>query len=160
MEDIPLEPIQPTSLPNDLPFESVAMFVIIAFVVVSFIIIGIIIRKIMRRPELHGLTRERVRAQWQEIEKLSTSGSMGAKMAIVEADKLLDGVLKSMMMHGSTLGERLKFAGYKYPELRHVWPAHRLRNQIVHESTFSVSERHARSALHDYERAMKSIGVL
>ena len=160
MEDIPLEPIQPTSLPNGLPFETVAMIVIGAVVVFAFVVIAVIIRKIMKRPDLHGLTRERIRSQWQEIETLSMSGSMGAKMAIVEADKLLDGVLKSMMMHGSTLGERLKFAGYKYPELRRVWPAHRLRNQIVHESTFSVSERQARSALQDYEKAMKRIGVL
>jgi hypothetical protein len=160
MTDIPLDPEPIAGASSGLSFETIAAIVIGVIVVIAFIVIAIVARKILRRPELHGLTRERVKAKWIEIEQLSASGSMGAKMAIVEADKLLDGVLKSMMMHGETLGERLKFAGYKYPELRNVWPAHRLRNQIVHESTFSVSERHARAALHDYEKALKSIGVL
>jgi hypothetical protein len=159
MTDIPLD--NPVTLPQPaIPVETIALVVIGVIVFIAFIVFAIIIRRILGRPELHGLTRENIRAKWGEIEKLSASSAMGSKMAIVEADKLLDGVLKSMMMHGDTLGERLKFAGYKYPELRKVWTAHRLRNQIVHESTFNVSERHARAALHDYERAMKSIGVL
>ncbi len=159
MTDIPLDNTLALPQPT-IPVETIALIVIGVIVFVAFIVFAIIIRRILGRPALHGLTRENIRAKWGEIEKLSASGAMGSKMAIVEADKLLDGVLKSMMMHGDTLGERLKFAGYKYPELRKVWDAHRLRNQIVHETTFNVSERHARAALHDYERAMKSIGVL
>jgi hypothetical protein len=160
MTDIPLDQTVLTPLPSDIPFQSIAMVVIVVIAIVVLIVIAMVIRRFLTRPELHGLARDRIRSQWAEIERISGSGVMGAKMAVVEADKLLDGVLKSMMMHGSTLGERLKFASYKYPELRKVWPAHRLRNQIVHESTFEISERHARSVIHDYERALKSIGVL
>ncbi len=158
--DIPLDSAVQTPLPSDVPFQSIAMIVIVGIAIVLFIVITIVVRKFLKRVDLHGLTRERIRANWSEIERISATGAMGAKMGVVEADKLLDGVLKSMMMHGTTLGERLKFASYKYPELRKVWPAHRLRNQIVHETTFEVSERNARAAIKEYEKALKSIGVL
>ncbi len=81
-------------------------------------------------------------------------------MAIVEADKLLDSSLKSMTIPGETLGERLKFASYKYPELRKVWFAHKLRNQLVHEASFEISVGQAKSALHEYKKALKVLHVL
>jgi hypothetical protein len=133
---------------------------VIVFGVLFLVIAVLLIKKIISRPELHGLTRERIREKWNEIERVSAQGAMGAKMGVVEADNLLDGVLKSLMMPGETMGERLKVAGYKYPELRNVWFAHKLRNQIVHESTFDLTERQAKAAIHEYQRALKVLNVL
>jgi hypothetical protein len=133
---------------------------IIVFGALFLVITALLLKKILSRPELHGLTRERIREKWDEIERVSGQGVMGAKMGVVEADKLLDGVLKSLMMPGETMGERLKVASYKYPELRNVWFAHKLRNQIVHESTFELSERQAKAAIHEYKRALKVMHVL
>jgi len=85
---------------------------------------------------------------------------MGAKLALLEADNLLDSGLKSIMMPGETLGERLKVAGYKYPNLKNVWWAHKLRNQLAHESSFQISQRQARQALDEFERALKTLNIL
>ena len=138
----------------------IVVVVVAALILIAIITLFIVIRRMLNKPELHGLSREEILRHWTEIEKISTTGGMGAKMAIVEADKLLDGALKSMSMAGDTLGERLKFASYKYPELRKVWFAHKLRNQIVHEMTFEVSPSQARSAIHEYKKALKTIQVL
>lgn len=119
------------------------------------------IKKQISRPEMYGMGREEVAARWREIRETGQShGQMGMKMSLVEADKLLDSALKSLMMPGDTLGERLKVACYKYPNLREVWNAHKLRNRLVHEHDFELSERETRRALDDFERALKTLNIL
>ncbi|HWR00151.1 MAG TPA: hypothetical protein VN397_04895 [Candidatus Methylomirabilis sp.] len=151
-----LEPIT-----RGTPYVSSLAFAVVGIIVLLLIIaMVIVLRRYLAHPELHGMSREEIRVRWEEIEKIAGTGVIGAKMAIVEADKLLDGSLKSMAIPGETMGERLKFAGYKYPELRNVWFAHKLRNQLVHESTFEITQSQAKAALHEYKKALKVIHVL
>ncbi|MEY4723018.1 MAG: hypothetical protein RLZZ324_531 [Candidatus Parcubacteria bacterium] len=108
-----------------------------------------------------GTDRENMRRRWVEIEKaMETPGEMGKKLAIIEADKLLDTALKSLSMAGETLGERLKFAQYKYPELRDVWPAHRVRNQLAHEASYHLDTGTARRSLKQFRSALERLGAL
>lgn len=116
--------------------------------------------RILRRPELHGTTREQIQKRWEQIEHTATQGVMGMKLAIIEADKLLDQVLKSMAMPGQTLGERLKSTAYRYPSIRDVWTAHRLRNQLVHDPAFELHSGQARQALNDFKAALKVLNVM
>ena len=95
-----------------------------------------------------------------EYKKTSGQGMMGAKMAIMEADALLDSALKSMSMPGMSMADRLRVARYKYPKLNKVWWAHKLRNQLVHESSFQLGSRQAKQALEEYERAFKTMNLL
>ena len=138
----------------------IVWIVIGIIVVIAFAVIIAKLRRYFGRPEMHGMSREAIQKHWEEVEKMSESGRMGSKMAIVEADKLLDSSLKSLMMSGSTLGERLKFACYKYPELRNVWNAHRLRNRLVHETSFEPSLGETRAAIRDFKRALQVLKVL
>lgn len=119
------------------------------------------LKKYLRRPELEGLDRQGIAKRWEEIEvMLHKKGDMTDKVAILEADKLLDHVLKAMAMPGSSLGERLKAASYKYPKINKVWWAHKIRNQLVHEASFGINHRTARSAVREFEKALKLLGVL
>jgi hypothetical protein len=161
MDDILIDPLEiESAVTSGYDFTTVAILVVGLFAVFVFVVMVMVVRKLVTRPDLHGLTREQIKKKWEEIERISGQGIMGTKMGIVEADKLLDGALKSIMMPGDTMGERLKVAGYKYPELKKVWYAHKLRNQIVHETTFEISERQGRSALHEFKKALKVINVL
>ncbi|MFA6099535.1 MAG: hypothetical protein WC750_01490 [Patescibacteria group bacterium] len=141
-------------------------WIIFGAIVAILVIIGLAllirwIKKRLSRPETWGMSREEVSKRWQEIRKVSEqSGQMGMKMALMEADKLLDSALKSIMMPGDTLGERLKSACYKYPKLKEVWWAHKLRNQLVHEHDFRLSDRETRRALDEFEKAFKTLNVL
>ncbi len=135
----------------------------VVFGIVGLAIVGILFQRLiasMQRPDLHGLSREKIKSTWEEIEKSSGMGIMGAKMAVIEADKLLDGVLKSMFIPGETLGERLKAAQYSYPNIKNVWPAHKLRNQLVHDSTFEITSSQARRALSDFKSALHVLRAL
>ena len=135
--------------------------VIIGLVVL--IVLGVAFQKLlhaMRRPDMYGLTPEKVRETWAQIEEMSGQGVMGAKLAVIEADKLLDGVMRSLIIPGETMGERLKSAQYKYKDINKVWPAHKLRNQLVHDSTFEITISQAKRALKDFEAALKTLHVL
>lgn len=129
----------------------------------AFIVLAVLIWKLKRalsRPELYGMTREEIAKRWQQVRLTAKQGTMGAKVAVMEADTLLDSALKSLSMPGMSLGERLKVACYKYPNLRSVWWAHKLRNQLVHEASFQLSQHQANSALDEFERALKTLNLL
>lgn len=130
---------------------------------VLLVIVGIIIQRVvasLRRPDLHGMSREKVLETWTEIEKNAEHGLMGAKLAVIEADKLVDGVLRSMLIPGETMGERLKAAQYSYPDIRKVWTAHKLRNQLVHDSAFEITSSQAKHALKDFHAALRTLRII
>lgn len=105
--------------------------------------------------------RQSMRRRWDEVESAAeTSGEMSRKIAVIEADKLLDAALKALAMPGMSLGERLKFAQYKYPQLRDVWFAHKIRNQLAHEASFHLDSGLAKSALRAYKRALERLGAI
>ena len=111
--------------------------------------------------ELYGMDKEQIKKRWQAIEDLSKDKSeMHYKMAVLEADKLLDHVLKAMAFGGSSLGERLKVACFKYPNLRRVWACHKIRNQLVHEANYRLKESEARKAITGFKSALKELRVL
>lgn len=111
-------------------------------------------------PKIDGLDRDQFRSRWAEIEKASTSGEVNLKFAVMEADALLDLALKKLAMPGKTLGERLKYAAYKYPRIQQVWNAHRLRNQLAHETSSYLDPGLARKALRDFKDALTLLNVL
>jgi len=122
-------------------------------------IMGIFLRS-LRKPELYGLRLDQIKQTWAEIEKNSEQGIMGMKLSVIEADKLLDSVLRSMAVPGETMGERLKATEYKFQKIREVWPAHKLRNQMVHDSSFHMSMKQGKRALKEFEAALKLLNVL
>ncbi len=141
-------------------FGSVLGIVLLLIVVTLVLIVGIAtVFRALRRPSLEGLDPKRLREMWAEIEKTSAHGLMGAKLAVVEGDKLLDTVLRKMHFPGETMGERLKTAAYRYPQISRVWSAHKLRNQLVHDATFEISMRQAKSAVRDFHEALKVLNV-
>ena len=108
----------------------------------------------------YDLDKTGIKKRWQEIEAmLGRPGEMNYKLAVMEADKLLDYVLKSMSMSGKDMGERIRFASFKFGRLRKVWWAHVLRNQLVHETTFSLDYGTAKRAIKTFKRALEELGA-
>jgi len=133
---------------------------------VLIFIIYILYKKIRRyvkhlRFEKEGLKREQIVNQWRQIEQLMNQpGEMSLKLAVMEADKLLDHVLKLMFMPGDNMGQRLKYACNKYEPLKKVWWAHKIRNQLVHESTFHLDRRTGERAVKAFKKALETLGAL
>ncbi len=145
---------------NEILSVWVTVGVVVCAIIVLIVAIRWIIRKV-RQPELLGMSKEDIHKTWQEIELLvSQNSEMSYKLAVLEADKLLDHALKSMGFGGNTLGERLKLACYRFPRLKRVWQAHLLRNKLVHEASFHLSRGAARGAIGQFRDALKELSVL
>lgn len=135
----------------------------IVLAIVVAIAIGIIkaLSSGKKSSDWDALNRQKLTATWKEIQGLAKQGSgPGRKLAIIEADKLLDHVLKTVGFPGETMADRLKVAEYQHPKIREVWTAHKWRNQLVHEQNFTVSERQTAEALRAFEAVLRSLKAL
>lgn len=140
--------------------------IIVGLVVILIVILFVyaIYKKIVRyfrSKNLENLERGEIKKRWNEIEGLlDKKNAMSYKLAVLEADKLFDLVLKNMYFPGSDMGERLKAACYKYSELRKIWWPHKIRNQIVHESTYEINYKTAKAAIDAFKKGLEELGVL
>lgn len=83
------------------------------------------------------------------------------KLAIIEADIILDQTLKNAGYAGNTLGERLKSINpSSLKSLDAAWQAHRVRNQIAHEGAdFVLTRRIAEETIKQYKMVFTELGV-
>jgi hypothetical protein len=83
------------------------------------------------------------------------------KLAIIEADNLIDQILKRMGIAGTNIEERLKNASPgQIPNLEKIRSAHQLRNNIVHDPALRLSLDQAKEVLSDYEKTLKGLELL
>lgn len=79
------------------------------------------------------------------------------RLAILEADVLLDEMVTGMGYHGDSLGEKLKaIEKSDFLTLDKAWEAHAVRNKIAHEgAAFTLTEREAKRVIALYEEVFK-----
>lgn len=85
------------------------------------------------------------------------------RTAIIEADVMLEDVLRKNNYHGDTLGEMLKSAGGadQFLSLDAAWEAHKIRNRIAHSgSDYQLTEREVRRAITLFEQVFREFGVI
>lgn len=99
--------------------------------------------------------------QWLGIQKrLEGDKEEEYKLALIEADTLLDDILKMMGYTGETLGEKLKqITSTILPNIDQVSQAHEIRNNIVHDPDYRVSLDLTKRALAIYEKAFQDLEV-
>jgi len=101
--------------------------------------------------------------RWERVEEhMRSVNPSDWKVAIMEADNMLDEVVKRMGYHGDTLGERMKnIEASDFPYLDEVWQAHKTRNRIAHTGTdFPISRSTAEDTVNIYYRTFKELGYL
>lgn len=101
--------------------------------------------------------------KWNTVVDLITSPNESDwRMAIIEADTLLDQLTKDAGFVGDTLGERLKSADPGlFRTLDFAWDAHKLRNQIAHQgSNLVVSRLEFERAIKFYEAVFLEFGYI
>lgn len=147
---------------TEINLSTIIIWVVIVVILLILLVASIIfIKKFFRRPELYGMSKEDIQKRWNQIEELlSRREDVSWKLAVLEADKLLDHSLKAMGFGGNSLGERLKLVAYKHPKIRNVWPAHITRNKLAHEASYSLGQGAARQAVSQFKKALEELGVL
>ena len=111
--------------------------------------------------ELHNSHTENNR--WNSVQvHLASENPNDWKLAIIEADVLLERMLDTAGFAGATIGEKLKSASVRsFATLDDAWQAHRVRNLIAHGGAdFVLTHKAAKETLIQYERVFTEFGTL
>jgi hypothetical protein len=105
-----------------------------------------------------GVLRDRWNALLQHLE--STHESQW-KVAVIEADKLVDDALARAGFPGATFGDRLSnIQPGMLVSLDGVWWAHKIRNRLAHEVDYFLRYTEARQAIGYYEAALSELQLI
>jgi len=140
-----------------------------------FLIVGIVycflrLREIQKKEE-DKLTiieikdgGEKIRNErWDVVQNhLNSDNETDWKFAVIEADNILDELVRKMGYDGEDLGERLKAVEPSdFQSLQSAWEAHKVRNQIVHESSgFKLTYAETKRVISLYEQVFREFGYL
>ena len=108
----------------------------------------------------YGLTK--VSKKWEKIVKRLEQGTESeAKLALIEADDLLNETLEKMGYSGESLEEKLKqLKRTILPNLDEVLEIQKIKSDIVHDPSFQLSFDQAKKNLEIYERALANLEAL
>lgn len=101
--------------------------------------------------------------RWEHIESLFASTSENDwRVAIIEADTMLDELVTSLGFPGENLGERMKNANVsRFPTIQSAWEAHIVRNKIAHQGiNYHLSEREATITKKHFEFVFRDMGII
>jgi len=115
-----------------------------------------------RKKKLHEKNPLAMR-EWKRIQKKVREGSPQAfTVAIIEADKLVDELLRQEGLSGDFMAERLEQLrrARSMKTLEKIWQAHRIRNNLVHTPGFQISPSHAEDMIKTYEAFLKEFGAI
>lgn len=96
--------------------------------------------------------------RWQKIsDHINSENPSDWRLAILEADIILEEMLDHMGLHGETMSEKLKSVEKSdFVNIDLAWEAHKIRNTIAHEGIdFEISHREARRVIGLYETVFK-----
>lgn len=132
------------------------------FLVITVLIIAIVgvIYLVFTRPAGPSLNRQKYQRQWLAIENSLQRDNMDSyQIAILNADKLLDRALRDKHYRGETMGERMKSAQKVWRNANYIWGAHKVRNQLAHETEYVLTREVALRSLSAYKQALKDLGA-
>lgn len=102
-------------------------------------------------------------SRWDAIlVRVSENNPESWRVAIIEADILLDETLTNAGYVGKSLGEKLKSANpQSMKTIQDAWEAHKVRNEIAHVgSDFVLTKKTAQETIVQFERVFREFGVI
>jgi hypothetical protein len=112
--------------------------------------------------EIPTVTTKKMRKRWNKIEnRLKTGNVSQFKVAVIEADKIIDDILKGVGYKGENMAERIeKIMPAHLDDVEKLQWAHEVRNQIIHDETFEIDQKKAEELLGIYEKVLKDLEYL
>lgn len=161
----------------DIPWRRIFFALRYIFIVLDVILVALFIyvffKALKFRPPLvfnpaarakkkKPLKDEKLIKRWQEIlRKAESAPPQSLTLGVIEADGLVDDVLKKMNLPGEHMADRLeRLAARDLKSINKLWQAHRIRNDLVHTPGFVLNVADAKRVLTDYESFLKEIGIL
>lgn len=100
--------------------------------------------------------------QWQEVmKKINSPNPSDWNLAVIQADSIVDEMLKSMAPFGATMGDRLKqLDRSKLGSLDSLWEAHKIRNRIAHDTDQVLDYQESRRAIMLFSEVLRELNYL
>ena len=156
--------LQATLLWIKIPFLLVvALFVIVIIISLTrssylkLSLFGDAVEVLTYRP--YGFPK--MRRRWQRVmRRLDTGNESEYKLAIIEADGLLDDMLKKMNLRGETVDDRIQsVTPLMIANVDELKTAHLVRNSIVYDPDYRLSASEARRVLLVYQRTFEELDL-
>lgn len=141
--------------------------------VVLWVIIIVISIKIIRQRQKESADLEEMlkhnqndkpqgNERWEKVLKyLESENQAEWKLAIIEADNMLDDLVKTLQPVGENLGERLKSVEPSdFLTIQDAWEAHKVRNRIAHESDFTLSKHDVVQTINSFKRVFEEFSFI
>lgn len=126
---------------------------IILLVVLLLLYVGVVFLARRMKRKWSQADMQFFASNWKRIRALSDQ-----RHAVLEADKLLDHVLKKRGFQGS-LGEKMKKARSIFSNNNALWEAHKVRNKVAHELDYKLNGGEYSRAMNGFERAFRDLGL-
>ncbi len=107
-------------------------------------------------PELVS-KKGKLRAKWEKVRaKLKSKNESDYKVAIIEADNIIDDLIKRMKYAGENFGERLdNITPGQIENIEDLKKAHETRNRIIHDERFVLTKEEAEKTMGYFEDFLK-----
>lgn len=121
-------------------------------------------RKEEAEKKFSGLTSNKTQnPRWGKVlEHLYSDRPADWKLAIIDADEMLFGLMTDLGFKGESFGDKLKSADRdKFHSLSAAWEVHTIRNRIAHEGiAYELSHREAKRVIALYEQIFHEFGYV
>ncbi len=106
--------------------------------------------------------KKRLKADWTKItRRLESENESEYKVAIIEADNLIDNLVKRLGYKGDNFLMRLdNIPSGQIEHVEELKKAHEIRNRIIHDETFVITKEEAKEVLGTYEKFLHYFEVL
>lgn len=142
--------------------------VVVAMSVIGFGIVVVLaalvyahLRRFTSKIRSERLDRHAVVSKMEDIERLmNTPTRMAHRVALQEADKLLDYSLKALEIPGNTVLERLSEGARMHRSLRKMITVRSRLEPLLSKPHTVLASSQVEDAIAQYRRALKTLGVL
>ncbi len=106
--------------------------------------------------------KEKTEKSWKDIMvKINSNNASDWLLAVIQADAMVDDILKRMSLPGETMAERLQqLDASKLATLQDVWDAHKIRNRVAHAPSTMLRRDELYEAIEKYRRALRELGLI
>lgn len=121
------------------------------------------LRKAEERWVLKNTKGDTHNSRWKNIqERIQENNPQSWRIAIIEADILLEETLTNAGYTGQSIGEKLKSVNTNsFTTVQDAWEAHKVRNEIAHAgSDFVLTKKVAQETLVRFERVFREFDVI
>lgn len=115
------------------------------------------------RPKTIDIEVYKKNDRWQVVlDHVHSANPSDWRLAIIEADNILDEMVTRIGYKGENLGEKLKSVEPSdFLTLNEAWEAHKIRNKIAHEGlSFQIDHREAKRVISLFEKVFKEFNYI